>query len=76
LARARALRVRASCVPALNSAPVLLELSELMSGMPAPSPPLRGMLRAAVLRQRWPFKARRCSLGVSFWKAWTVPLIT
>jgi hypothetical protein len=63
-------------VPALNSVLVLAELSELMSGLPAPLPPLHGMLRAAVLRQRWPFKARQCSLSVSFWKAWTVPLIT
>jgi len=76
LARARALRVRASCVPALNSALVLSELSELMFGPSALLPSLRGMLRAAALRQCLPFKARRRSLGVSFWKAWTVPLIT
>jgi hypothetical protein len=39
-------------VPALNSVLVLAELSELTSGLPALPLPLRGMLRAAVLRQR------------------------
>ena len=43
--------MRASRVPVLNLASVLSELSELMPGPLVLSLPLRGMLRAAVLRQ-------------------------